>query len=228
MSNVDRKRTLAKWRRYDKEVGNEIWWLYHRANVYNEVRQIVKRNASIDKPNLLWDWMCTSHAAAMAMTVRRLMDRDAKCKSLATLIYSVCDYPALIERSAFAIRPASSGGLKQCLEEEQEAHAAFTRYALSKGEHLDPRRLERALSRTRKRCLPVIRVADRALAHHQCVPSPMEFEDLDIAMESIGALFHDIHLLLTRHSRKVGPSLPEDWKWVFDKPWHIKEGETNA
>ncbi|NIO76651.1 MAG: hypothetical protein GTN69_12415 [Armatimonadetes bacterium] len=222
MASADKKQKMAEWKQDLEAIKNQVLRLYWQRKIYRRILEVVKNNPRLSKGNVLLDWMSEGYVAMAAITVRRLLDKDRRSVSLATLIEKVCRDPEVIDRKGFV------AAYPEFMRKDGIADGDFDRFAGPSKATIDPSIIQQKLDATKRECSDITRKYVNKFLAHTARKTPKQiptFAKLDKAIDTLGELFNELHLLITRGEVlvKLEPTIPVPWEWIFREPWIVAE-----
>jgi len=210
-----REDLLKKWKADLERIKTEVLDLHRNRKICRKVDEVVSANPRI-KANPLLRWMAEGYAASACLAVRRLLDADPRSVSLATLIDDIRKNPGAITREHFV------AAYPDWMQRHGHADRAFDQFAGEGGAIVDPEILKRKLAETRERCQQIRDYVNKFVAHtHRTktdrVPT---FKKLHEAVDFVGALFNELHVLIDGSVFAcLEPEPQYNWRWIFEEPW---------
>jgi len=215
-----------KWRRWLKEIGNDIGWLLTSHDIFEEIQNIVKSNELIQTPSLLHRWMISNYAARVSIGIRRLDDHDKRSISLYRLIKDIAGNTEAITRHYYVLQYPKK------MRDMGLADSDFDNFANKGSNLISTFKLKKDMRRLDKDTVQIRKFVNKWIAH--CDIKRKKFStptvnDTKKALEDIDNLFCKYYMLLTRgglSTRK--PTIAYDWREPLRHPWiKMTEEEKN-
>lgn len=222
MTSGSTAQELRRLKSHLEEVHSQVVTLHWQRMVYRRVREIVAANPRINKPSLVYHWIGQLYAMSAAVAVRRLLDKNRRSISLATIVQRLTDNPALMTRRRFV------SGYRKSMRDAGIADEAFDEFAGPGGQAVHPDILQRKLDEAVAKCAPIRKYVNKVVAHtDRARPAGLpKLADLTKAIDALGELLKELELLIRQvdlvsleAEGSVEPLLPHDWDSVFREPW---------
>jgi hypothetical protein len=209
-----------KWDGWIDTLGDETINLYTQRHIFQEVREILRRNPTAQQPDDFFFWVSVWYSSSMAVAVRKLADSDKRSVSFRRLLEEIKNNPEVVSRTRFK-QLFVDGNYREFL-----ADANFDSYAGSGREHLDQATVSNEINELLVKTAKLTHYVNKRVAHHDnkdfdAVPS---YSDLHEAIDFIGNLYKRYFLIFK--CLEPGPLLPNwgyDWTSVFRQPWLVKQ-----
>jgi HEPN superfamily AbiU2-like protein len=205
-----------KWDGWIDILGNETIHLNTQRHIFQNVREILRRNPKAQQPDDFFFWVSVWYSSSMAVAVRKLADGDKSSVSFRRLLEGIKNNPEVVSRTRFK-QLFVDGNYREFL-----ADADFDRYVGSGREYIDQNAVDSEINELLDRTAKLTHYVNKRVAHHDkkdfdAVPS---YSDLHDAIDFLGSL-HNRYFLIFK-CLDPGPLLPNwgyDWTTVFRVPW---------
>ena len=230
------EKLLETWRSWLEDIRGEVADLLFRRYVFQEVDAIVAANPLVQKPSHFYDLVSDSYVAIQLMAIRRQLDTDERCQSLARIVQGMEKNPGVLTRKRFvqgyppsAPRGSvprregvpSKGGepLKRLLDSPGDYD--FDAWAGAGADCFPPERAKAVFDELKEKTERVRAWIDRRLAHHdRREPSSPTVADLDAAIEALREATEKVYLLLRQTSIDLEPAdAAPEWRDIFTVAW---------
>jgi hypothetical protein len=206
---------VEKWTRDLERIKNEVLGMHHARNVYRTVGRIVDEHGQLPS-SLFFDYLRTTYAISQALAIRRQAEtRSARVIALGSLLAEKKKEPARLTRERFL-------GMYEPGFEDMGERAFAAQFAGAVGDHIDAHIVAVDLHELGAAAAGMKKWADQHVAHagRRPLKTLPTFEDLDLAVDTIGDLFRKYALLLTASSWVTLEPVPKhDWLAVFRQAW---------
>lgn len=217
MKPKENAKKRCKWRRWLKEIGNDVGLLLTSHNIFEEIQNIVNSNKLIQTPGLLHRWMTSNYVARLPIGIRRLDDHDKRSISLYRLIEDITENPGVITRCYYISE------YPKWMRDEGFADRDFDEFARKGSNLISTFKLEKDMRQLDKNTIQIRKFVNKWIAHRDIKRKKFSIptmKDTEKALKDIDNLFCKYNMLLTRHgSRTRKPAIPYDWKKPLRYPW---------
>jgi hypothetical protein len=216
-----------KWRRWldgadgeaNGKITNEVVAMHARRVPWRELTRLANRRDLPSPDSYWWEWVVDCYAVTQSIAIRRQLDQQTTAVSLGRILRELVDHPGAMTRelwlSSWEAKDDHDVWLANKQWDEKFASAdepAILNPALPTA---DLKALEEGGHRMRG-------YVDRHVAHldrrgSEVVPT---FNDIDDAVDLIGALFTRYHALLTASGyTQLEPAFQDDWAAPLRTAW---------
>ena len=217
---------LAKWQKQIGKIEQQILHLHHQRAMWREMSDAVAASSEHDDRSFFLDHYTSLYVDGAAMAVRRLaVDTGQRQEiSLGILLADIAENPCTITRADFL------AGYDKHDDDRDWAREDWLRLGRETWDRdwgdaetgcLDVARIKADLDLLRSTAEKVRGFADRTVAHidSRGVKDLPTFNDLDLSIDTLGALFKRYAALLTGSGwAYLEPTMQGDWKRPFRKP----------
>ena len=223
MTTKQQIRMRRKWKKWMKEIQQDLATLLTSNSVFHEVRHIFATNKQIQVPTLFYRWISNNYADSVVIGVRRLADKHTKVISLYRLIEDISKNREAITRSYYVSR--------YCKEDREEGLADddFDEFARIGEELISQRKLSIDLKKVKTIADHIRKFTNKWVAH--CDPHRRRhriptYKDLSDALHDLDRLFCKYDLLVRQGGLTTcKPEIQYDWKKPLRYVWLPKNFE---
>lgn len=143
--------------KYLKSIRYEVMNLVRNKHIFNKLRDIVKDNPKIQKPNSFYEYAAETYFASAVMGIRRQIKPNCDSISFARLLREIVEMPCVLSRARFISLYTRDA--------QFEANHDFDQFARANAEHIEPDWVKQDLDKLKKLGREVEVVADKQIAH---------------------------------------------------------------
>ncbi len=211
---------IEMWTRWiEGTIRSEVLTMHHHQAVYRRVAEIVNTREPKLPDSLFFDYLRDTYATSQAVAIRRQAEQNSCVVSLGRLLGEIKAGPErfTLQRFVGAWPP----------EDQRRGHEKFSgHFAGEVGDNLDPKIVAHDIALLEAKAKKVVKHVNQYVAHADKKPVAelATFEELNMAIETVGDLFRKYALLLTVNSDAVlVPELQYHWEAIFELPWLVTE-----
>lgn len=204
-----------RWRRWLDRIYNDVLGLVLKREIYRQVGKIIDQNPRIQLESSFYSWMSEVYAAAMAIGVRRQLDRDSRSISMQNLLREIRQCPGALSRSSYVAHARRDPYLRDAL------HRQFDRLAGARQPHISLRAIATDLTTLERKLERISFWVNKRIAHSgRRGPSrPPTFAELNECVDLLVELAKRFLLLLRCRSYSFDITWQFDWTQIFRHPW---------
>lgn len=208
--------TIKKWCAWLGNVRNQVSYLLHYKEIFDETQEIIKKNPSIQKPSAFYDFLGKGYVALILTGIRRQTKSDSDSISLIDLLYQIKKDAHIVTRKRFValFTNLAIAGFT--------ADKDFDRFSVPGQPHIDPNLVEKDINALKDAVRTLEDYIDKRLVHtdRRKPKSIPTFKDVDNALKSLDDLIKRYTLLLTAASwMTLKPTIQYNWKVIFKEKW---------
>lgn len=210
---------VTKWVKWLDRINDDITMLHADRQIWREMMNLLQAKQQIPEREFMMSWITQQSVAALAMGIRRQRDRRTDVISLARLLQEIKDNPDVLTRDRFVEQtcvPGADDYLRSAM------HKTFDRWAGDDGPNVNPELIKERIDHLDSAVEKIVHHVNKKLAHTDEGEPPTGFTygELDKAMNKIGDLLVDLHLLLKCASlTSADPTIQVPWRRAFVMPW---------
>lgn len=220
------RRKLAKWQRQIGRIEHQILNLHHHRAMWRSMSDAVAASSEHDDRSFFLDHYTSLYVDGAAMAVRRLAVEAGQRQeiSLGMLLRDIVPSPCAITRSTFLARYDKQDEDREWARKDwlRVGQEAWDRdWGDLTADCLDVARIKADIDLLTSTAEKVRAFADRTVAHidSRGVNELPTFGELDLAIDTLGALFTKYAALLTGSGwAYLEPTMQGDWKRPFREP----------
>ena len=209
---------FEKWQKWINEIyEEEVVPLVEHQQIYGKVRDIIRANSEIQKPNEFYRFLENTYVGSGIMGVRRQIRPHKDSISLAGLLEDIRDNPSVMSRERFVkeYRPGMPSDATRIFDQ---------RFSGSCTNHIDPLIVQQDLNGLNTHGYKVEEFADKRIAHRdKKQPIIPTFGELDACIDFLKKLVINYYFLLKAgdcENQFVPPFITEiDMEVIFRVPW---------
>jgi len=174
---------IEKWIKWINIIHDEILHLSSYRYIFNEVKDIVKKNKNIQKPSAFYDFISTSFAASALSSIRRQIKIHKDSVSLSRLLKEISENPELISRDFY---------ISLYGDEKDLGNEDFDDIAGNNKNHIESEQVLTDLINLKKITEKCEEYVDKRIAHRDIreVPEVPNFDNLDKCIDAIIKLWY--------------------------------------
>lgn len=204
----------ARWRRWLPRIHREIQDLVISRHIFTTVGVIVRANEAAGRPSDYHRWSVRNYGFGLAVSIRRLLDKDGRSISMARLLDELSVNAMVVTRESH--RHLWSKRVRAA------ADSTFDRIAGVEADHLPPSVPRRDLAKLWKAHKRIRVLVNKELAHLD--QRNLKRRNPSIAeMQEVVSLFEETirkyALLLKAWDPRYLPTWQYDWTSIFEVPW---------
>jgi hypothetical protein len=210
---VDSK--LEKWLRWLDVIHDDVQQLVVHKQIFWEVGDIVNANEKIQVHSAFYDFIGNSHAAFVAMGVRRHVKVNKDSISFRRLLEEIKDAPHVLSRDYY--RSLYKGKVVGDLADND-----FDKFSGPGKDHIDRNIIDTDLCEMSRIAKKVEDLTDKRIAHYdkRKIKEPPTFKDLDASVEFLDSLYCKYNFVLRASSLDtLMPTFQYNWKEIFKYRW---------
>ena len=222
---------FQKWEKYLKSIRYEVTNLVRSKHIFGKLRDIVKDNPKIQKPNSFYEFAAETYFASAVMGIRRQIKPHKDSISFVGLLQEIVKMPCVLSRKRFVSLYEKDA--------QSEANHDFAQFAQESAKYIDPNLVQQDLDKLKGLGHEVEIVANKQIAHtdEQLEKKFQKFEnDTSDSMElpinipsfgEIGACIDYLAELTKKYWLLFNGScgdlpveyLVDYWDEIFRQPW---------
>lgn len=148
---------FQKWEKWLKAIRYEVANLIRNKHIFGKLRDIVKNNPKIQKPNSFYEFAGETYFASAVMSIRRQIKSNKDSISFARLLQEIVEMPCVLSRARFVALYTRDA--------QFEANHDFDQFARANADHIEPDWVKQDLDKLKKLGQEVEVVADKQIAH---------------------------------------------------------------
>ena len=148
---------FQKWEKHLKSIRYEVTNLFRSKHIFGKLRDIVKDNPKIQKPNSFYEFAGETYFAYAVMGIRRQIKPNKDSISFAGLLQKIVEMPCVFSQARFVALYERDA--------QFEANHDFEQFAHANAEHIDPDLVQQDLDKLKVLGHEVEVVADKQIAH---------------------------------------------------------------
>ncbi len=191
--------------------------MFHKREIFSELREVVKENPKILAPGDFFDWMCTNYVDSITVGIRGFMDQSTGVHSLWRLLYEILERPRVISRRAHISLYRGTP------KDFDMANLTFNNVVGPKRQYLTQQMIRSDIKELEDASERVRRFVNKRVAHRtptgkiRRLPT---FNEIDRALDSLDRIFCKYNLLLVASGiTSVHAEPQQDWREVLWQPW---------
>ena len=205
-----------KWSDWLEAIKNDLVSMHGNRAIWKRLVQILESNEEIPSRIFFRDWLTRLYLASQAMAVRRQTEVKDQVVSLGRLIDAVLRNPEVMtyDRYLNTCGPPENENTRLALSD------TFAHLAKPGSKHVDPDLFAALLDSLSSMAERIITYANERVAHIDGTDETVSFTfgELDQAIDRLGEVLSEMHLLILCSSLEVEPYLP-GWERSFTVPW---------
>lgn len=213
---------LDKWLRI---LNDELIEMRVNQHIYEEVRQIVHENPSVQEPADFYEWMFKMYTWSQAATLRRLVDAHRDCISFRRLLVNLKLNPGVLTRSRFKAMFVDRDYT------EHDADELFDQLVGPGKEYPETPDLDAELDLLTRKTKKLVDFVDRRVAHRDRgnIQETPTIDDLNAAIDHLEDLLRKYwNLFRGFDTPQLLPIWQYDWRSVFTSPWIQAQAEDES
>lgn len=171
MTEKQKAQLRRKWKRWLKEICEQVSRLLVIQHVWQETGEIIKANPKIQVPSLFYDWITANYTVHIGVIIRRLAESKKKWKgpykntvSLWRLLNDIRKHPEAVSKDYFFKR-YNGIHIKQTKVPERE----FNKFAEPGAEFISPDKIKKDIEDLKKKTAKIVAYVDKQIAHWDLV-----------------------------------------------------------
>lgn len=209
------KQKFEKWNRWFSEISREISNLVITKNKMSEVREIIRRNKKIHKPNIFYTILGNMYTSYIIIGLRRLTKSHRCSITLTELIEEIKEFSKSITKKylmSLCDRPFE----KKIVEDY------FKKFEDKTGTYVDSDKVQKDLEELENKTKKFEYYANKRIAHldRSRLKSGLitigEAEDL---IDFLAELHIKYYLLISGNQRAFNDPYSHEWKDIFKEAW---------